>query len=351
MALIHAFDFLISPPKELSPVLIAYGADHGLRGWVISLLNRGEDVTAVDGETARWIDMHDELSTSSLFSFGQRRTVVVRKGDKLVKDFRGEIEAYVAAPGEASRLVLELETLPSNTRLYKSALKDQMLVQCAAPQAGTGRVVKPDLTKMRVFITGFLAPRYQTKITGGAADTLVEMIGDSAAMLDTEIAKLAVHLPVGGTINEALVRDVVEGWRGKTIWDTTDAAASGNAAEALKHLDKLMSGGERAIALLPQLSWALRRLGVAVAVIEEKEAAGGKCSVRDGLAGSGFKGGPQDFSKAETQIKQLGRKRSQRLLSWLLESDLKLKGSHSTEGRDRWVLEELVLKMVKGAST
>jgi len=351
MALIHAYDFLVSPPKEVPPVLIAYGSDHGLRGWVVSLLNRGEDVTVVDGETARWIDLHDELATSSLFSFGQRRTVVVRNGDKIVKDFRGEIEAYVALPGEASRLVLELETLPSNTRLYKSALKDQMLVQCAAPQTGTGRFVMPDLAKMRVFIAGFLAPRHQTKITGGAADTLVEMIGDSAAMLDTEIAKLAVHLPVGGTINEVLVRDVVEGWRGKTIWDTTDAAASGNAAEALKHLDKLMSGGERAIALLPQLSWALRRLGVAVAVIEEKEAAGGKCSVRDGLAGSGFKGGPQDFSKAETQIKQLGRKRSQRLLSWLLESDLKLKGSHSTEGRDRWVLEELVLKMVKGAST
>jgi DNA polymerase-3 subunit delta len=349
MALVHAFDFLASPPKEIPPVLIPFGGDHGLRGWVVSLLNQGEDVTVVDGETARWIDMHDELSTSSLFSFGQRRTVVVRNGDKLVKDFRGEIEGYVAAPGDASRLVLELETLPSNTRLYKSALKDQMLVHCTAPQSGTGRAIKPDLAKMRVFITGYLAPRHQTKITGGAADTLVEMIGDSAAMLDTEIAKLAVHLPVGGTINESLVRDVVEGWRGKTIWETTDAAAAGNAAEALKHLDKLMSGGERAIALLPQLSWALRRLGVAVAVIEEKEFGGGKCSVRDGLAGSGFKGGPQDFNKAEAQMKQLGRKRTQQLLSWLLESDLRLKGSHSTEGRDRWALEELVLKMTKGA--
>ncbi len=348
MALIHAYEFLTSTPSEISPVLIAYGSDHGLRGWVVSLLNQGADVTVVDGETARWIDMHDELSTSSLFSFGQRRTVVVRNGDKLVKDFRGEIEAYVAEPGDASRLILDLETLPSNTRLYKSALKDQTLVHCAAPQAGSGRGVKPDLVKMRAFITGYLAPRHQTKITGSASDTLVEMVGDSAAMLDTEIAKLAVYLPIGGTINETLVRDVVEGWRGKTIWETTDAAASGNSAEALKHLDKLMSGGERAIALLPQLSWALRRLGVAVAVIEEKEARGGKCTVRDGIAASGFKGGPQDFTKAEAQIKQLGRKRCQQLLSWLLESDLRLKGSHSTEGRDRWALEELVLKMTKG---
>jgi len=347
--LIHAFDFLISPPTQFPPVVIAFGSDQGLRGWVVSHLSKGSDVTVVDGETARWVDLRDDLSTASLFSFGERRAVVVRSGDNLVKDARTELEAYVSAPGDAWQLVLEVETLPSNTRLYKIAAKDQMLIQCAAPQSGTGRNVRPDLAKMRTFIHGYLAPRHQTKITNGAADALVEMMGDSAAMLDTEIAKLAVHLPVGATINESLVRDVVAGWRGKTIWETTDAAASGNAAEALKQLDKLMIGGERAIALLPQLSWALRRLGLAMAVIEEKEAAGGRCSPREGLAASGFKGGPQDLAKAETQMKQLGRVRAQRLLGWLLESDLRLKGSHSTEGRDRWALEELVLKMSKGA--
>jgi DNA polymerase III subunit delta len=349
MPLVHAYDFLMSPPKDFPPVVIIFGGDTGLRGWVLSLLNQGEDITTVDGETARWVDMRDDLSTGSLFSMGERRTVIVRDGDKLVKDYRAEIETYVASPGDTSRLILELETLPSNTRLYKSATQAQLLVQCVAPQTGTGRVTRTDLLKIRPFIINYLAPKHQTKLTTGAADTLVDMIGDSAAMLDTEIAKLAVHLPVGGTINETLVRDVVEGWRGKTIWETTDAAAAGNAAEALKQLDKLMSGGERAIALLPQLSWSLRRLGLAMAVIEEKETAGVRCSPRDGLAASGFKGGPQDFGKAEMQLKQLGRKRAQRLLGWLLESDLRLKGSHSTEGRDRWAMEELILKMSKSS--
>lgn len=347
MPLIHAYDFLTSPPGNFPAVVVIFGNDTGLRGWVLSALNQGEDITTVDGESARWVDMRDDLATGSLFSIGERRTVIVRDGDKLVKDFRTEIEAYVTTPGDTSRLILELETLPSNTRLYKAAAQAQMLVQCNAPQTGSGRVTRTDMAKLRPFITNYLAPKHQTKLTAGAADTLVEMIGDSAAMLDTEIAKLAVHLPVGGTINESLVRDIVEGWRGKTIWETTDAAASGNAAEALKQLDKLMSGGERAIALLPQLSWALRRLGIAMAVIEQKEASGTRCAPRDGLTASGFKGGPQDLSKAEAQLKQLGRKRAQRLLGWLLESDLRLKGSHSTEGRDRWALEELILKMAK----
>ncbi|MGV3486555.1 MAG: DNA polymerase III subunit delta, partial [Planctomycetaceae bacterium] len=240
-------------------MVIAFGGDDGLRGWVISQLNQGSDVTNVDGESARWVDMRDDLATASLFSFGERRTVVVRDGDKLLKDYRSEFEAYVSAPAQESRLVLELETLPSNTRLYKIALKDQMLVHCSSPVIGSGRSPRPDLAKLRAFISGYLLPRHGAKITAGAADALVEMLGDNVSMLDTEIAKLAVHLPVGGTINEPLVRDVVAGWRGKTIWETTDAAAGGNAAEALKQLDKLMTGGERAIALLPQLSWALRR--------------------------------------------------------------------------------------------
>ncbi len=349
MPLVHAFDFLTSPPTDTPPIVFAFGSDDGLRGWVISLLNQGTDVTEVDGETARWVDLREDLATASLFSCGERRTVIVRDGDKLVKDYRSNFEDYATAPGGTSRLVMELDTLPTNTKLYKFALKDQLLVHCAAPTVGGGRSPRPDMPKLRAFISGYLAPRHRTKITNGASDTLVEMIGDDSSMLDTEIAKLAVHLPLSGTINEVLVRDVVAGWRGKTIWETTDAAASGNAAEALKHLDKLMTGGERAIALLPQLSWALRRLGLAMAVIEEQEQAGSRSSPREGLSASGFKGGPQDFTKAETQLKQLGRRRSQQLLSWLLESDLRLKGSHSLEGRDRWALEELVLKMAKGA--
>ncbi len=347
MALIHAYDFLSSPTSALPSVVVAFGSDAGLRSWVVSRLNQDVDASVIDGETAKWVDMRDELSTASLFSFGEKRTVVVRAGDKLVKDYRAELEAFVSAPGEASRLVLELETLASNTRLYKIAMDKQLLVQCAAPQSSSGRSSRPDMSKIRPFIVNYLAPQHQTKINQGAADTLVEMIGDNAAMLDTEIAKLSVHLPVGGTITEALVQDVVAGWRGKTIWETADAATAGNAAEAMRQLEKLMSGGERALALLPQLSWSLRRLGMAMAMIEEKEAAGARCSPRDALVASGFKGSPQDLSRAEVQMKQLGRKRVQQLLPWLLDADLKLKGSHSTESRERWVLEELVLKMAK----
>jgi DNA polymerase III subunit delta len=261
--------------------------------------------------------------------------------------FRTEPKQYVAAPGGASRLVLELEQLPSNTRLYKIADKDQLLVHCSPPQSGGGRNPRPDAGRIAKFLTQYLAPRYQSKLSDGAARALVELVGDNIGMLDCEIAKLAVHLAPGETITEPLVRDVVAGWIGKTMWEINDAAASGNAAEALRHLDKLLSGGQAPLALLPQLSWALRRLAMATAVVDELEARGRRSSPQEGLRASGFKGGPNDFKKAESQMKQLGRHRARQLLPWLLEADLKLKGSHSTPGRDRWVLEELICKLAQ----
>jgi len=353
MPLIHAFDFLAGQTaapgqaSRLPPVVAVIGNDPTLRSWVIFRLMRDTDVTTLDGESVRWIDLNSELSTASLFSAGERQTVVVRSGDKLVKDCRNELEQYFAKPSDASRLILEVETLPSNTRLYKAAQKEQLLVVCAAPMITMGRSSKPDVPKIRKFLVDHIAPQYQTKLSDGAANALIEMLGENVGMLDSEIAKLAVHIAVGGTITEALVRDVVAGWIGKTMWEINDAAAGGNAAEALRHLDKLITGGQATLALLPQLAWALRRLGMATAVVDQEEAMGRRPSPQDGLRGSGFKGGPNDLKKAEQQMKQLGRDRARNLLAWLLDADLKLKGSHSTSPRDRWVIEELICKLAK----
>lgn len=346
--MIHSFEFLAADKlAPLPSVVIVVGNDSTLRSWSIQRLMADADVTVMDGETLRWIDLSGELSTASLFSAGERQTVVVRAGDKVVKDYRTELENYVAKPSDASRLVLELESLPSNTRLYKAAEATQCVIQCSAPSISQGRNTFPDTPKIRKFLVSCIAPKYQTQLSDGAANALIEMIGDNIGMLDSEIAKLAVHLEVGGTITEALVRDVVAGWIGKTMWEINDAAADGKAAEALRHLDKLISGGQATLALLPQLAWALRRLGMATAMVDQWESMGRKPTPQDGLKSSGFRGGPSDMKKAEQQMKQLGRDRARRLLDWLLDADLKLKGSHSSAPRDRWVIEELICKLAK----
>ncbi|TWU65220.1 DNA polymerase III subunit delta [Crateriforma conspicua] len=344
----HAFEWLpenesSGGEQELPDVVVVSGGDATLRSWVIGGLSREGDRTQFDGEVVRWNDLRDDLQTASLFDMGEKRTIVVRDADKFLSAHRGELEAYVARPSSANRFVLELGSLASNTRIYKAVVKDHLLVACSSsPDKKLGVTA----AGRRKFLTGYIARRHGCKLAAGAADRLIEMLGEEIGMLETEIAKLAVYQNPGDTIDEALVEKIVAGWQGQTIWQITDAIAAGDAAEALRQLDKLISGGQRPIALLPQIAWWLRRLGMATSVVLHREKEGRVWRLEDAIAAAGIHR-PGDIQRAKKQLKSLGRERANRLLPWLLDADLRLKGTHSQEGRDRMLLEQFVLRLAK----
>ena len=345
MSLTHAFEHLQQSEHPPADVTAVFGSDATLRCWVINGLTSDTDVSQFDGDTARWSDVRDELATASLFDAGGTRSVILRQADTFVSDHRPELEAYLAKPGATSRLILELESLAANTRIYKQLAARHLLVACGtSPDAKTGVTA----ASRRKFLTGYVAGRHQVKLAGAAADALIEMLGDDIGMLETEIAKLALYRDRGETIDEALVREVVAGWQGKTVWQITDAVAAGDAAEALRQLDKLMSGGQPPIALLPQIAWGLRRLGMATAVVEHRERSGRPWKLDEALSAAGVHR-PADVGRAKTQLKGLGRERARQLLPWLLDVDLRLKGTHSADGRDRFLLEQLVVRLAKAA--
>lgn len=343
MSLIHAFELLPQSEPQGADVVACFGNDATLRSWVISAVTREGDVAQYDGETVRWSDLRDELATASLFDFGSKRTIVVRSADKFVAGHRPELEQYLSSPGGATRLLLELNTLASNTRVYKSLQADYLLVGC-----GSGTDAKRGVTAAtrRKFLSGYVAGRHQAKITAAACDALVEMLGEDIGMLDTEIAKLALYCQPHESIDEPLVREIVAGWQGKSIWQITDAIAAGDAAEALRQLDKLISGGQKPIAMLPQIAWSLRRLGTATAVVDFCERSGRKWRLEEALATAGVNR-PSDVGRAASQMKSIGRARARQLLPWLLDVDLRLKGTHSSGGADRLLLEQLVVRLAR----
>lgn len=344
MAKTHAFEFLNSHDSRAAvdfDVAGLFGGDSTLVSWVTSVLTGAADVTEVDGNTARWADINDELSTASLFDMGEKRSVVIRDADKFVSSNRAEVEDYLARPGKAARLILQFDSLASNTKVYKGLDKSHVLVCCSGE---TGQKTGATAAIRRKFLTSYVAGRHQVKLASAAADALVEMLGDDIGFLDTEIAKLALYLQPGETIDEPLVRDVVAGWQGKTIWQITEAISSGNAAEAIKQLDKLISGGQPAIALLPQIAWSLRRLGLAAATHLAAERAGRHQRLEDSLAKAGITR-PNEVSRAIADMKRLKRERASELLPWLLDADLRLKGTHSSDGRDRFMLEQFVMRL------
>jgi DNA polymerase III subunit delta len=69
--------------------------------------------------------------------------------------------------------------------------------------------------------------------------------------------------------------------------------------------------------------------------------------LRPALEAAGFK--PFILTKAEGQLKQLGRGRAGNLYRWLLEADLALKGTSSSATRSRIVLEQLIARLSTAA--
>jgi DNA polymerase III subunit delta len=136
---------------------------------------------------------------------------------------------------------------------------------------------------------------------------------------------------------------MVGGWRTQTIWKIVELIASGRAAEAIEQQDRLFTGGQNALGIFAPLSWSMRRFGVAAHLVEQAERNGTRVALPLALEKAGFR--KNEIKQAETQLRRIGRQRGKKLLEWLLELELKLKGSHSNEHLAKFALEEFILRL------
>jgi DNA polymerase-3 subunit delta len=146
-------------------------------------------------------------------------------------------------------------------------------------------------------------------------------------------------------ITEEIVAEVVHGGRAKTAWEMIDQAAAGNAAAALAQLDLLLAAGENPIGLLAQVSWKLRPFAAATRLIMEGEQGGRRMTLKGALEDAGVK---FKVSEAETQLKQIGRARGAKILPWLMEADLGMKGESALP--PRVLLEQLLLRLSRASA-
>jgi DNA polymerase-3 subunit delta len=336
---LDALDYLSHPKKHPAlPVCVLFGDEAYLKRQALLALREevlgeaGEfSLARFDGDEAEWREVSDELSTVALFG-GGKRLVAVEDGDDFVSRNRSLLEDYAARPKSTAVLVLEVKSWPSNTRLFKALAESGLQIECKFP--APARLLK------------WLASQAQThdaRLEPAAAETLVDVVEPDLGLFDQELTKLAALAGSGGTITAARVHEAVGGWRTRTTWEMLDAALAGNTAEALVQLDRLLAAGEVPIALLGQIASTLRRFAAATRLVEQAERAGRRVSLREALEEAGFK--PFVLSRAEPQLRQLGRVRGSKLYRWLLEADLALKGGSSAPGRARLVLEELLVRL------
>ena len=180
----------------------------------------------LDGERCELAEVLDELRSFAMF--GGAKLVSVRNADAFLTRFRESLEAYVAAPSEAATLVLRLNSLPSNQRIYKAIAKVGSIEDCNPPK----------LKDIPQWIVG-QAATHKVRIDTEAARLLCDYVGDDLGRLNNELAKLAISAP-GGRIGAAEVRGGVSFQREQEMWDMTGELAAGRSAEALRRWRRLV---------------------------------------------------------------------------------------------------------------
>lgn len=338
-AALSALDFLSAPDRHpAKPVCVVFGEETFLRRQVLvrlrgAVLAGGDadfSLAVFEGRSATVADVFEELSTVAMFG-GGTRLVVVEDADEFITRYRSDLEDYVARPRLTGVLVLEAKSFPSNTRLYKQAAANGLVVECGAPSDA----------RLSKWLATWARQAHRVELAPGAADMLVDLVGPELGLLDQELAKLALTAGPDGKVTAESVRELVGTWRTKTTWDMLDAALAGDVRGAMTQLDRLLLAGENEVPLLAQISATLRRLAAATRLILQAEATGRRTTLAAALEEAGVK--RFVVRKTEQQLRRIGRQRGGQLYEWLLDADLALKGASSLP--PRLVLERLIVRL------
>jgi DNA polymerase III delta subunit len=219
----------------------------------------------VEGERAEVADVLDEARSYAMF--GGSKVVVVRQADEFVARFRESLENYAAHPAPEATLVLRLNALAKNTRLYKAIDKLGGIKACEPPRDVAGWII----TRGK--------QAHQLTVAPQAARLLADLVGADLGRLDNELAKLALMVE-GGKVDEKAISAGVAFQREQEMWDMTNALAAGRAAEALRrwrHLVQMDSSAEfRAVTWLGmwlenvRKALAMKKKGMGAATIAQQ---------------------------------------------------------------------------------
>lgn len=213
-------------------------------------LDAGLEAFNLDERTASAdLDAGELLASLYTAPIGPLRLVIVHAADKLPKEVSEALIGYFEKPNPSCTLALVVDRLAKNTRLYKAvaALGKQAVIDCSPIEA---RDLPSHVKK--------LAQAHGIVIDAPAAQELIARVGDTATMLDTQIAVLAEICRDAGVIRKADVEEHVARTAEVKPWPFLDAISARNAAGALAQYRLLGEG--QAIRILSLLAARIRDL-------------------------------------------------------------------------------------------
>ena len=289
-------------------------------------------------------DVFDEAATVPLFA-GATRAAVVRSADSFVTAARELLEKLASAPRTGSRglVILEVKSLPSNTRLAKAVTKSGLAVDISIPPRAN----------LAAWVRKWAQSRHEIQLAAATAQRLLERLGNNLGQVDQALARLAAAIDPAAK-KTPIQPDAIDDFAGspldRTAWGMIDAAGGGNAREAIAQLAALLDAGENPIGISAQLASVLRRLATAARLLALPAGEGRPAGVEQALREAGVAAWPKALALAREALGQLGPRRARQLPVLLLGLDLALKSDASRGLRARLALERLFCKMSQQAA-
>ncbi len=330
----HATEFLQKPPETLPGVIVLVGDERTLKlsveQAIVAATLDGEDETPTKfaGRDTDLKSVRDELLTISMW--GDLRVVIVEDASDFVSANRAGLETYAEKPAKKSLLILDVKSMPKNTRLYKIVDKSGLVVECSELKGAA----------LNRWISDTARNGYDKSIESAAVGLLIELVGPNLGMLDQELSKLASYVGDLPNIDAEAVRRLVGGWKAETTWAMTDAVRDGRLGDALTALDKLLNSGESPYRILGGISYVFRKLTVATEL--SRQGATLKAALKQAGA---F---PHEVDPASAYLRRIGRPRAEQISNWLLTADTSLKGGSRISERAQL---ELLLVQLAGQTS
>jgi DNA polymerase III subunit delta len=326
-----AIEFLKQSKVEPAPFIVVGGPVRFFKLQAIArllaatFLNEEPDPHRISGKEADWTEIHDELSTLSMW--GGKRFVLVEEADEFVTKYRSQLEKYAEKPATNSILLLECKTWLKTTRLAKQLATSGLVVECTE--------LKP--AELLKFLQEHAPRAHQIKLPRESAQLLIELVGNDIGLLDQELSKLASYTSGRGptpTIEVADVSALVGGWTTETTWAMADAVRDGQLGKAYACLDQLLVSGEPAPKLLGGIAFVFRKYATATLYASAQ-------GLRQALIDA--KVFPTALGPSEAYLRRIGRNKALRISEILTEAESGLKGGSPLP--DRMQLERLLAQL------
>ncbi len=219
----------------IEPVYLLAGGDGYLEDFFIGEVARHFLPTGSRKQVFSLDDDRAELVLAELNAYGlfqDRQLLVVRQIQRIKGTAREELLTYIGNPNPDKCLLLVMEDFQPTKGLQKSLAKSIPAVDARPPFPDTLRSLANYYAKRKGFV-----------LRSDALELLIDLVGDSAGHVMSELDKIFTQMDDGGTVTRELVEAQVGPDRSFQLWHLQEAMARRETDKSLKISVSLLEYG------------------------------------------------------------------------------------------------------------